>query len=65
VRREAFLARYGVEMSDDNVWLNGRSMEVSSLKNILLAIRSIDDAEAVRGSGSPRRTNSFTNEEAT
>lgn len=49
-RQEAFTAKYDVPMGDDNVWLQGRREEISSLNRILLSITDITD-RAVRGAG--------------
>ncbi len=35
-RQEAFTAKYGTPMGDDNIWLQGRRDEVDSLNRILL-----------------------------
>lgn len=52
-RKKAFLERYGVEMSADNVWLEGREREVDGLHRILLSIRKAPEGSAVRGAGAP------------
>lgn len=49
-RQEAFTAKYGVSMGDDNVWLQGRHVEIDSLNRILLSINDITN-RAVRGAG--------------
>jgi integrase len=49
-RQEAFTARYGNPMGDDNIWLQGRRGEVDSLNRILLSITDVTD-RAVRGAG--------------
>lgn len=49
-RQEAFTAKYGVPMGDDNVWLQGRHVEIDSLNRILLSINDITN-HAVRGAG--------------
>lgn len=50
-RMAVFQARYGVAMSDDNIWLQGREAEVQSLTHILLAIDVLPPTDAVRGAG--------------
>lgn len=52
-RKKAFVERYGVEMSADNVWLEGREREVDGLHRILLSIRKAPEGSAVRGAGAP------------
>lgn len=54
-RQTAFRARFGAEMSEDNVWLQGRHQEITSLQRILLAIEVAPTAQAVRGGGVPDR----------
>jgi hypothetical protein len=49
-RQEAFNAKYGAPMGEDNVWLQGRRQEIGSLNRILLSITDITD-RAVRGAG--------------
>ncbi|MDJ0362226.1 site-specific integrase [Rhodococcus sp. H29-C3] len=56
-REAAFLARYGTPMGEDNIWLQGRAAETTSLQQILLAIEDVSDtAQAVRGAGANDRT---------
>jgi len=56
-RQAAFLAKYGTEMDDDNVWLQGRHTEATSLRQILLAVEDVtDNSRAVRGAGTNERT---------
>ena len=56
-RKSAFLSKYGAAMDDDNVWLQGRSAESTSLRQILLAIEDVSDtSQAVRGAGTNDRT---------
>ena len=50
-RKDAFRARFGTEMSEDNVWLHGRRQEVTSLQGILLALEQTPPTQAVRGAG--------------
>lgn len=50
-RQDAFRARFGTEMDEDNVWLHGRRQEVTSLQGILLAPR----ADPTRPGGPRRR----------
>jgi integrase len=50
IRQEAFSAKYGAPMGEDNVWLQGRQEEIGSLNRILLSITDITD-RAVRGAG--------------
>ena len=49
-RQEAFTAKYGSPMGEDNIWLQGRREEIDSLNRILLSITDITD-RAVRGAG--------------
>ena len=49
-RQDAFTAKYGSPMGDDNIWLQGRRDEIDSLNRILLSITDITD-RAVRGAG--------------
>ncbi|QSE92764.1 hypothetical protein JWS13_31270 [Rhodococcus pseudokoreensis] len=49
IRRETFAARYGTQMSEDNLWLQGRTDEVTSLNQILLAITDGADQHGIRG----------------
>lgn len=49
-RQEAFCAKYGAPMGEDNVWLQGRQDEIGSLNRILLSITDVTD-RAVRGPG--------------
>jgi hypothetical protein len=49
-RRAAFLTRFGTPMSEDNVWLQGRQQEITSLQGILLAVEATP-GRAVRGAG--------------
>jgi integrase len=51
IRKETFAARYGTQMSEDNVWLQGRTDEVTSLNQILLAITDTADQHGIRGAG--------------
>jgi integrase len=54
-RREAFAARFGADMPDDNVWLAGRRQERDALHRVLIALDQVTlrpDA-AVRGAGNP------------
>lgn len=51
-RKTAFLAKYGTPMSEDNVWLQGREAETTSLRRILLSVRDVTGTtDAVRGAG--------------
>jgi integrase len=63
-RREAFKARTGQEISDDNVWLTGRRQEHDALGRIIVELghtRLADDtAQAVRGAGVAARTDPIT-----
>lgn len=49
-RQDAFTAKYGSPMGDDNVWLQGRRDEINALNRILLSITDVTD-RAVRGAG--------------
>jgi Phage integrase family len=57
-RREAFRARTGREMSDENVWLSQRRQEQRALQTIITALNHPDlgPDHAVRGAGTPART---------
>jgi hypothetical protein len=57
-RREAFRAKTGREMSDDNVWLAQRRQEQRALQKIIAALKHPD--HAVRGAGTPARTSPMT-----
>ncbi|MEI6362431.1 MAG: tyrosine-type recombinase/integrase [Actinomycetes bacterium] len=61
-RKAAFQRKYGTPMSDDNVWLQGREAEVSSLANILLAVEVLPGSDAVRGAGARDRAESGADE---
>lgn len=58
-RQAAFRDRFGTEMSSDNVWLQGRTDEITSLQHILLATSTCQLPEP---SAAPARR---TNREAT
>jgi integrase len=49
-RQDAFSAKYGAPMGEDNIWLQGRQEEIGSLNRILLSITDVTD-RAVRGAG--------------
>jgi integrase len=62
-RQQAFAARVGTPMSEDNVWLQGRHRELASLEAIITTLRHQPDtdsmpaqARAVRGVGVAART---------
>lgn len=56
-RQAAFLAKYGTPMGEDNIWLQGRAAETTSLQQLLLAIEDVSDtSQAVRGAGANDRT---------
>jgi integrase len=57
-RREAFRAKTGREMSDENVWLAQRRQEQRALQTIIAALKHPDLGadHAVRGAGTPART---------
>ena len=61
-RRQAFVARTGQDMGDDNVWLAGRRQEQAALGRIIVALGTgTDEArQAVRGSGVAARTETIT-----
>ena len=50
-RKAAFQTKYGCAMAEDNIWLQGREAEVTSLANILLALDALPSTDAVRGAG--------------
>ena len=51
-RKAAFLHKYGTPMSTDNVWLQGREEESTSLRRILLSIKDVSGtSDVVRGAG--------------
>jgi hypothetical protein len=57
-RCQAFRANTGPEMSDDNVWLSQRLKEQRALQKIIAALDhpDLDPDHAVRGTGTPART---------
>ena len=63
-RREAFSARTGQEMSEDNVWLAGRRQEQDALGRIILKLEHTRLADgtvqAVRGAGAGARIDAIT-----
>jgi hypothetical protein len=63
-RREAFKARTGQEIGDDNVWLAGRSQEHDALGRIIVKLEHTQLADgtlqAIRGAGVPARTGAIT-----
>lgn len=65
-RREAFKARTGQEMGEDNVWLVGRRQEQDALGRIILTLEHTRLADgtiaAVRGAGVDARIDAITNE---
>lgn len=55
-RQAAFLAKYGTPMDEDNIWLQGRTAETTSLQQILLAIEDVSDtSRTIRGAGANDR----------
>jgi integrase len=63
-RREAFRARTGQELGDDNVWLAGRRQEQDALGQIIVKLEQARLADgtiqALRGAGISARTNAIT-----
>jgi hypothetical protein len=62
-RQNAFTARTGQPMSEDNIWLTGRRQEQDALGRIILkleATRLADQPRAVRGAGVGDRTDAIT-----
>ena len=57
-RREAFRAKTGREMSDENVWLAQRRQAQRALQKSIAALDhpDLDADQAVRGAGAPART---------
>jgi len=60
-RRQAFAARTGQQLGDDNVWLSGRRQEQDALGGIIATLETVAPAEgggarAVRGAGVSVRT---------
>src|SRR5699024_701908 len=60
-RQSAFQAKNGTRMDENNVWIQGRAAETTSLRQILLAIEDVSGtSQAVRGAGAndllPQRT---------
>lgn len=49
-RQNAFIAKYGTPMGEDNIWFKGRQEEIQSLNRILLSITDVTD-RGVRGAG--------------
>jgi integrase len=66
-RREAFRARTGQELSDDNVWLAGRRQEQHALGQIILQVEHTRLADgtlqALRGAGASARTDAITGQD--
>ena len=58
-RQRAHTQRFGEPMTDDNIWLSGRTEEVAALDGVLLAIERIRRSDGtttpVRGAGAPQR----------
>jgi integrase len=54
-RRRAFTARFGTDMPDNNVWLDGRRQERDALQRVLIALDQVKlrPGAAVRGAGDP------------
>ena len=65
-RREAFKARTGQEMGEDNVWLAGRRQEHHALSRIILTLEHTRLADgtvaALRGAGVDARIDAITSE---
>jgi hypothetical protein len=65
-RREAFKARTGQEMGEDNVWLAGRRQEHHALSRIILKLEHTRLADgtvaALRGAGVDARIDAITSE---
>jgi integrase len=63
-RREAFRARTGQELGDDNVWLAGRRQEQDALGRIIVRLEQTRLADgtvqALRGAGASARTDAIT-----
>ena len=63
-RREAFRARTGQELGDDNVWLAGRRQEQDALSRIIVELEQARLADgtvqALRGAGVSARTDAIT-----
>ena len=61
-RQQAYQARTGVSLGEDNIWLQGRRREAASLDSIITALQHDSDAaepataHAVRGAGVSART---------
>jgi hypothetical protein len=61
-RQQAYQARTGASLSEDNIWLQGRRREAGSLDSIITALQHDDGtaepgtAHAVRGAGVTART---------
>ena len=60
-RRQAFAARTGQQLGEDNVWLSGRRQEQDALGRVIATLETVAPAEgggtrAVRGAGVPART---------
>ncbi|WP_369265057.1 hypothetical protein [Streptomyces sp. R35] len=58
-RQRAHAQRFGEPMTDDNIWLSGRTEEVAARTGVLLAIERIRRSDGttvpVRGAGAPQR----------
>lgn len=67
-RREAFRARTGQDLTDDNVWLAGRRQEQDALGRIILTLEETrladNTVQAVRGAGATARTDKAVGEPA-
>jgi integrase len=63
-RREAFRARTGQELGDDNIWLAGRRQEQDALGRIIVKLEQTRLADgtvqALRGAGTAARTDAIT-----
>ena len=63
-RREAFRARTGQELGDDNVWLAGRRQEQDALGRIIVKLEQTrladGSVQALRGAGVSARTDAIT-----
>jgi hypothetical protein len=60
-RRQAFAARTGQQLGEDNVWLSGRRQEQDALGRVIATLETVAPAEgggtrAVRGAGVSART---------
>jgi hypothetical protein len=61
-RQGAHTARFGEPMTEDNIWLRGRTEELAALDAILVSIAGVRNADGdivpLRGAGAPQHRSS-------